>query len=125
MAGSIRSHPRRKPAGRRASSCSAARRRRAIFRRDIIRLINDVSAVVNADAQTNELLQVVYRTQRHHGRAADPAADLSEQVSTAGKRPGHRQHEIRPERRADHRLLDGANVEIRERMGPITSSCSA
>jgi hypothetical protein len=56
--------------------------------------------------------------QRHPGRAhlsrSRPVrADLHRRQGGLG----HGQHEVRAERRADHRHDDGANVEIRERVG--------
>ena len=48
-----------------------------------------------------------------------PAADLSEQISHRRQGGvGHRQHEVRAQRRAHVGTLDGANIEIRDAVGP-------
>jgi len=47
-----------------------------------------------------------------------PAADLSEQISTAGtEASGTGKHEAGVERRPHHRNMDGANVEIMQEVG--------
>jgi len=49
-------------------------------------LINSVADVVNHDPDVRDRLKVVLtRLQRQFGQRVYPAADLSEQISTAGK----------------------------------------
>ena len=91
-----------------------------LLAKQIIKLINNVSLVVNNDKRVQDQIKVVFLPNFTSPSRSDHSRRRSQRTDLHGGHRGvrHRQYEVHAQRRADHRNARRRQLEIRDHVGP-------